>query len=101
MAWWKDPRIEINQSHSFWNKQNNDAISLNGKFVDDCLWTPKLTFYGLDSLSSWKPSAELSEGSPLSFYLYSNGLVAETLEKIKLSIDCDMDFEHYPFDVQV
>ena len=102
MAWWKDERIKINNSHLLWNHQNRQkAISLDGKFVDNCLWTPKLTIYGLDELETWTPSAKDTEGSPLAFHLFYNGLVVETLESVKILIECSMHFEHYPFDVQV
>ena len=102
MAWWTDERIKINSSHFFWDTNNHKkGISLKGKFVQDCLWTPKLSLWGLDELATWKPSAESSEGSPLSFHLFSNGLVAETMENVRLLIECGMKFDYYPFDVQV
>ena len=102
MAWWKDDRIKIDNSHLLWNHQNRqNAISLNGRFVHNCLWTPKLTIYGLDELETWTPSAQDTEGSPLAFHLFNNGLVVETLENVKILIECGMHFEHYPFDVQV
>ena len=102
MAWWKDTRIDIQSSHSFWSHDNEEkGISLGGKFVHECLWSPKLTIYGLDELQTWKPSAEHAGGSPFSFHLFSNGLVVEALEDVKVLIECGMTFEHYPFDVQV
>ena len=102
MAWWKDERIKVDNSHLFWNHPNGQkAISLDGRFVHNCLWNPKLTLYGLDELETWTPSAQHKEGSPLTFHLFNNGLVVETLESVKILIECGMHFEHYPFDVQV
>ena len=47
MAWWTDERIKINSSHFFWDDNNQKkGISLKGKFVQDCLWTPKLSLWG-------------------------------------------------------
>ena len=46
---WKDPRIEVNTSHPYWKGRGNErrkSVRLNGKFVEECLWTPQVQFFG-------------------------------------------------------
>ena len=49
MHLWNDPRIKVNVSHEYWRGRNNQerkSIRINGDFVEECLWTPKLQFRG-------------------------------------------------------
>ena len=76
-------------------------IQLNGDFVEDCLWTPKLEFKNLNKIQSVKPSPTSSNGSPFKVLLHKLGNVQVELRNFQITIPCNMEFADYPFDQQV
>ena len=97
---WKEPRIVMNESDPFWAIKKS-SMALQGKFVEDCLWTPKLYFTGVDKITSYNPTPTNIAGSPLFYYLYYAGDLVSWLGVSKLTMSCGMEFSWYPFDLQV
>ena len=103
MLQWKEPRINFNNSHSFW-AMKNPIMTLQGKFVEDCLWTPKIYYAGVDKITAYNPTPTDITGAPLLYYLNNTGDNTEMMSTtlvLKLSLSCGMDFSWYPFDLQV
>ena len=100
---WKDPRIRVNKTHPYWkgNTSQVKKIRLNGDFVDECLWTPKLKFIGTLEMSLWNPHSTSTSTSKLQTYLKSDSFVRISSIDMKLTISCNMKFGNYPFDRQV
>ena len=97
---WKEPRILLNDSHSFWNGTTK-SIQLQGQYVEDCLWTAKMHYINVDKMFTYNPTPTKNIGSPLFTYLNNMGEVTSWLKNSKLILSCGMDFARYPFDLQV
>ena len=97
---WIEPRIAMTGSDPFWAMKTS-TMALQGKFVEDCLWTPKLYYSGVDKITSYNPTATQITGTPLFYYLYYTGELISWLGVSKLTMSCGMDFSWYPFDLQV
>ena len=80
---------------------NNSMMKLQGKFVEDCLWTPTMYYAGVDEITSYSPTPTRKIGSPFSYYLNNTGELISWMHVSKLSLSCGMDFSLYPFDIQV
>ena len=70
MYYWNDNRININPDHPYWQDEV-DNLSLDGGFVERCLWTPVLQFKDLNDLDVIRPTPTSSNGSPLPLNLQS------------------------------
>ena len=100
MLQWKEPRITLNNSHSFWGMKNA-VMTIKGKFVEDCLWTPKMYYISVDKISFNNPTPTSAIGSPISYHLNHTKSLTSWLHISKLTLSCGMDFTLYPFDLQV
>ena len=104
MYLWNDPRIKVNISHEYWRGRNNQerkSIRLNGDFVEDCLWTPKLQFRGTVGISLSNPHSTSTSHTNFQAYLLSDSTIKISSFNMKLSISCNLNFDKYPFDEQV
>ena len=104
MYTWNDPRIKVNISHPYWKGRRNqtrNSVRLNGDFVDECLWTPKLQFLGTVKMSLWNPHSTSTTDGKFQTYLRSDSTVKISSFNMKLTIACNMNFDRYPFDIQV
>ena len=97
---WKDSRITVNKSHSLW-KSGEQWMRLKGKFIEDCLWTPKVYYHGISDFSTFNPTPTMKTGSPFEYFLNSTGEIVMWLHESKFSLSCSMDFTWYPVDNQV
>ena len=100
MLRWKEPRITLNKSHSFW-AMKNPIMPLQGKFVQECLWTPKMYYISVDKISFNNPTPTEAVGSPISYHLNHTKSLTSWFHISKLTLSCGMDFTWYPFDLQV
>ena len=100
MLQWKEPRITLNESHPFWSMEN-PIMTLQGKFVQDCLWTPNMYFISVDKISFHNPTPTQAIGSPISYHLNYTRSITSWFHISKLTLSCGMDFFWYPFDSQV
>ena len=100
MLQWKEPRITLNDSHSFW-AMKTPVMTLQGKFVEDCLWTPKMYYISVDKISFFNPTPTEAVGSPISYHLNYTRSLTSWFHISKLTLSCGMDFTWYPFDLQV
>ena len=100
MYYWNDNRININPDHPYWQDEVEN-LSLDGEFVERCLWTPGLQFKDLNDLDIIRPTATSSNGSPFKVSLTVNGTVTVILRNVHITVSCYMDFNGYPFDQQV
>ena len=111
---WEEPRIHVNQSHHYWRGTSNDesnshgghvqgkrTIRMFGGFVENCLWTPKLSFLGAVEDSA---STSTSNMEPYLGFDPRHGhhpmIVLSSLQ-MKININCNMRFDNFPFDAQV
>ena len=103
MYGWSDPRISLNKTHPYWKNKDHQrqSIRLNNDFVEECLWTPKLQFFGISKMALWNPSPTSAANSKKQIYLASNGVVRIFSFNLKLTTTCDMNFDTFPFDRQV
>ena len=97
---WRDDRIVLDEEHHFWNNKTN-IINLNGKFIEDCLWTPNLETKNLNKMFAVKPTPTSSNGSPFKTVLSKSGTIQVESRNIQISVPCQMRFSDYPFDQQV
>ncbi len=84
---WVDPRISASNL--------TEAVSLSPEFYSQCLWSPTFVYDNLHSVDNWdliKPPA---------IYVVQPGPVITYSTFNKLSVSCIMNFNSYPFDVQV
>ena len=100
MLQWKEPRITLNESHSFWSMKN-PIMTLQGQFVKDCLWIPKMYYISVDKISFNNPTPTEAVGSPISYHLNHTRSITSWFHISKLTLSCGMDFSWYPFDIQV
>ena len=100
MLQWKEPRITLNESHPFWLMEN-PIMTLKGKFVEDCLWTPNMYYISADKISFHNPTPTQAVGSPVSYHLNYTRSITSWFHISKLTLSCGMDFSWYPFDLQV
>ena len=100
MLQWKEPRISLNESHSFWSMKN-PIMTLQGQFVKDCLWIPKMYYISVDKISFNNPTPTEAIGSPISYHLNHTRSITSWFHISKLTLSCGMDFSWYPFDLQV
>ena len=100
MLQWKEPRISLNESHSFWSMKN-PIMTLQGQFVKDCLWIPKMYYISVDKISFNNPTPTEAIGSPISYHLNHTRSITSWFHISKLTLSCGMDFSWYPFDIQV
>ena len=110
---WEEPRIHVNRTHHYWRGNSNGkcssnggrergkcTIRLSGRFVEHCLWTPKLSFLGAvedsfaTSTSDMEPYLNSGRGH------HPPMIVLSSLQ-MKITITCNMRFENFPFDSQV
>ena len=100
--YWYDTRVIANKSHFYWNNQEDAyKLSLDGTFVEKCLWVPKLAYVNVVGLSSWRPTPTQSEGPPMEVYLSRDGRIEVMVHSFHVTLSCQMDFSRYPFDTQV
>ena len=97
---WDDKRLVINNSNSYW-KADKSYVQIGGKFVEECMWTPKMMFLNLNAMASPNPSANSVSGPPLSIYLFRSGTIMSYRRNAKLTFSCGMEFSNFPFDIQV
>ena len=100
---WKEPRITINQSHSFWSNGNNDndiTLKLSGGYVEQCLWTPDLVFLNMRHVDVFNPTPTKVAGSPNRYSLDQHGNVYVWMRDAELTVSCTLNFAKYPFDKQ-
>ena len=100
ISFWKEPRITINRSHPYW-EMKHPMMKLQGRFVEDCLWTPSMYYTGVDEINSFSPTPTKNKGSPFKYHLKDTGELMAWMLVSKLSLSCAMDFAWYPFDIQV
>ena len=100
MLQWNEPRISLNDSHAFWG-MGNPIMTIQGKFVQDCLWTPKMYYISVDKISFNNPTPTAAVGSPISYHLNYTKSLTSWFHISKLTLSCGMDFSLYPFDIQV
>ena len=98
---WEDTRILINQSHPYWRENTSSKTRLNGDFVVECIWTPNLHFFGTSKMSMWKPSPTSLTDGAMEVYLDAKGVLYTYSYNMKLTVNCIMTFDKYPFDTQV
>ena len=96
---WDDKRLIINNSNSYW-KADKSYVQIGGKYVEECIWTPKMMFLNLNAMASPNPSANSVNG-PLSIYLFRSGTIMSYRRNAKLTFSCGMEFSNFPFDIQV
>ena len=100
--YWYDSGVIINKTHSYWKNQDDGyKLSLDGTFVEKCLWVPKLAYIDVVVLSSWQPTPTQSTGSPMQIFLSPEGRVEVIVHSFHVTLSCQMDFAKYPFDTQV
>ena len=100
---WKEPRLTINQSHSFWsngNNKNHINLKLNGKYVEQCLWTPDLVFINTRHVDVFNPTPTKVDGSPNRYSLDDEGNVYVWMRDAEVTVSCTLNFAKYPFDKQ-
>ena len=100
---WKEPRITINQSHSFWSNGNNDndiTLKLSGGYVEQCLWTPDLVFLNMRHVDVFNPTPTKVAGSPNRYSLDQHGNVYVWMRDAEVTVSCTLNFAKYPFDKQ-
>ena len=97
---WDDERLIINKSNSYW-KANKSYAQIGGKFVEECIWTPKMMFLNLNAMASPNPTPNSINGPPLSFFLFRHGTIMSYRRNAKLTFSCGMEFSNFPFDIQV
>ena len=103
---WDEPRIHVNLTHHYWRgnpiggrEQRKRTIRLLRSFLENCLWTPKLSFLGAveDSIATstakMEPYLGFRHGHPPMIVLSSL--------QMKITINCNMRFDNFPFDAQV
>ena len=100
MLQWKEPRITLNDSHSFW-AMKNPIMTIQGRYVEECLWTPKMYYISVDKISFNNPTPTAAVGSPISYHLNHTRSLTSWFHISKLTLSCGMDFTLYPFDLQV
>ena len=97
---WKEPRITLKDSHPFWTTRN-PIMEIQGKFVEECLWTARMHYVSVDKMFIYNPTPTTNIGTPIHIYLNHTGEFVSWLKNSKLSLSCSMDFTRYPFDRQV
>ena len=108
---WTDPRIHVNRTHHYWKGKTVDGkntIRLYGLFVERCLWTPRLKFINaVEDSECSSDSVSSSSSSNMEPYLSSYPkraphprIVISSLQ-MKVTINCNMRFDKFPFDEQV
>ena len=76
-------------------------MNIKGKFVEDCLWTPRVIYYGISDFSTFNPTPTMKTGSPFEYLMSSTGEISMWLHESKFTLSCSMDFTWYPMDNQV
>ena len=84
---WKETRINF-EKDSIYGKSLRGA-ELNPDFVKNCLWHPGLIYLFTDETQPEK-----------TYQLVPNGVIVAKMQG-RITINCYMDFKHYPFDKQV
>ena len=97
---WNDSRIIVNKSHRFW-KDGETYLTLTGKFVEDCIWTPNIFYNGVSDFSTFHPTPTMKTGSPFQYFVKNTGEITMWMHESKFSLSCSMDFTWYPLDNQV
>ena len=92
----------MNKSHPLWKASS--WIKLKGKFVEDCIWSPKIYYHGISDFSTFNPTPTMPTGSPYEYFFYQTGeqgLLSLWMHESKFTVSCSMDFTWYPVDNQV
>lgn len=101
---WEDSRVLPNLVHPYWRSVTNetrDYISLDGSFAEECLWMPKLQLFDARKMQLYDPTPTNLDKIPLHVSLTRNNKIIVTSINLQLTLNCIMDFRHYPFDKQV
>ena len=101
---WEDLRITPDFKHPYWNSITNKTrtyISVDGKYAEECLWMPKLHLFDARKMQIYDPSPTNLDNIPLHVSLTRNKTIVVTSVNLELTLNCIMDFRHYPFDKQV
>ena len=66
------------------------------KFVEECMWTPKMMFLNVIGMTNHKSNS--ATGSTLTFFLFRNGTVISYRRNSRLTFSCGMEFSNFPFE---
>ena len=99
---WNDTGVITNKNHAYWkNQEDGYKLHLDGTFVENCLWVPRLAYIDVVALSSFRPTPTQAEGPPMDVYLSRDGRIDVMVHSFHVTLSCQMDFSKYPFDTQV
>ena len=101
---WEDSRVLPNLDHTYWRSITNetrDYISLDGSFAEECLWMPKLQLFDARKMQLYDPTPTNLDKIPLHVSLTKDNMITVTSVNLQLTLNCIMNFRHYPFDEQV
>ena len=101
---WEDLRITPDLKHPYWNSITNrtrNYISVNGKYAEECFWMPKLHLFDARKMQIYDPTPTNLDNIPLHVSLTRNKTIVVTSVNLEVTLNCIMDFRHYPFDKQV
>ena len=101
---WEDLRITPDFKHPYWNSITNETrkyISVDGTYAEECFWMPKLHLFDARKMQIYEPTPTNLEHIPLHVSLTKNKTIVVTSVNLQLTLNCIMDFRHYPFDKQV
>ena len=90
----------MNLTHPFW-KDGKSSLKLSGYFIENCLWTPDLTFASVHEIKASNPTPTKVKGSPYHYSLDQNGKVYVWMQNVDVTASCSLDFGKFPFDKQV
>ena len=96
---WTDTRITVNKNNSLW--ATAPWVKLKGKFVEDCIWSPKIYYVGITDFSTFNPTPTRPTGSPYEYFFNKTGELQLWMHESLFTVSCSMDFTWYPVDTQV
>ena len=101
---WKDQRLIIDPNNSFWKSENSESIPgaiITERFVEECLWTPQMTFLNALPTAGKNLGSNSEQSSFTTFYVSKDQTLTSLKRHGRLTFSCPMWFSNFPFDVQV
>ena len=101
---WKDQRLIIDPNHSFWKSENSESIPgaiITERFVEECLWTPQMTFLNVLPTAGENFGSNSEKSSFTTFYVSKHQELTSLKRHGRLTFSCPMWFSNFPFDTQV
>ena len=101
---WEDLRLQINQNNSFWKSENSKSIPgaiVTERFVEECLWTPQMTFLNILPTAGQNLGSNSEKSSFATYYVSEHQELTSLKRHGRLTFSCPMWFSNFPFDVQV